>query len=179
MGFVIQPSAAESFSSACRVETRPACRGFTLIELMVVLVVIGIALGMTVLQLMPDDRATLRHEAERLALLLENAGLEAQSSGRSLGWSGEQSHYRFWNKNDYNDWVRIEEDKQFYPRELPEGLRFTRISVEDVTLKPGDPISFSSGGFARPFLIQLGNQYGNATITGKSTGEVRAALENP
>ena len=54
-------------------------KGFTLIELLVVLVIIGIALGLVMVQLMPDRRAQLREESERLALLLENAGMEARA----------------------------------------------------------------------------------------------------
>lgn len=152
--------------------------GFTLVELLVVLVVMGIALGATVVQLMPDNRAVLRHESERLALLLENAALEAQASGRPLAWSGEASHYRFWKKNDYNDWVRIEDDTMFRPRELPEGIRIGQITVEDVPLKPGDKLSLSAHGFSLPYRIRIGNQYGNAGITGKSTGDVSVSLDN-
>jgi general secretion pathway protein H len=152
--------------------------GFTLVELLVVLVVIGITLGMTMLQLMPDNRAALREEGERLALLLENAALEAQASGRTLGWSGEASHYRFWRKNRYNDWVRIEDDTLFRPRELPDGIRIGQIRVEELTIKPGDKLSMGAYGFALPFRIRIGNQYGNASITGKSTGEVTATLDS-
>lgn len=159
----------------------PSClarRGFTLVELLVVLVVMGVALGMAMLQLMPDNRAVLRKEAERLALLLENAGMEAQASGRSLAWSGEQSNYRFWKKNDYNDWVRIEDDTQFRPRVLPEGIRIGQMTIEDLPVKPGDRLSLSAYGFALPFRIRLGNEYGNASIIGKSTGEVSASLDS-
>ena len=152
--------------------------GFTLVELLVVLVVIGITLGMTMVQLMPDNRAVLRQETERLALLLENAALEAQASGRTLAWSGEQSHYRFWRKNDYNDWVRIEDDKMFRPRELPDGIRISQITIEELTIKPGDKLSLSAYGFALPYRIRLGNQYGNASVIGKSTGEVSASLDS-
>lgn len=151
--------------------------GFTLIELMVVLVIIGITLGMTMLQLMPDNRVVLRKEAQRLALLLENAGLEAQASGRSIAWSGEKSHYRFWTKNEYNDWVRIDDDTMFRPRELPEGIRIGQLSIEEQPLKPGDKLVLSAHGFALPYRIELGNQYGNASITGKSTSEVSASLD--
>ncbi len=153
-------------------------RGFTLVELLVVLVVMGIALGATVVQLMPDNRAVLRRESERLALLLENAALEAQASGRPLAWSGEASHYRFWKKNDYNDWVRIEDDTMFRPRELPDGIRISQITVEDLPLKPGDKLSLSAHGFCLPYRIRLGNQYGNAGIIGKSTGDVITSLDN-
>lgn len=153
-------------------------RGFTLVELLVVLVVIGITLGMATVQLMPDNRAVLREESGRLALLLENAVLEAQASGRTLGWSGEGSHYRFWEKNEYNDWVRIDNDKLLRPRELPAGIRISQITLENQPIPPGDKLAMAAYGFALPFKISLGNQHGNAIITGKSTGDVIAVLDN-
>lgn len=141
------------------------------------LVVIGITLGMTMTQLMPDNRAALHHEADRLALLLENAELQAQASGQTIAWSGESTHYRFWKKNDYNDWVRIEDDTLFRARELPDGIHIGQTSIENLTIKPGDKLSFSSHGYPLPFRILLGNQYGSASITGKSTGEVTASMD--
>lgn len=147
-------------------------------ELLVVLVVIGISLGVTMLQLMPDNREVLRHEAQRLALLLENAELEAQSSGRSLAWSAEASSYRFWKKNDYNDWVGFEDDTAFRPRELPEGVRITQTTVEGTIITPGDKLPLGAYQVPRPFHIHIGNQYGSASIIGKSTGEVAASLDS-
>ena len=152
--------------------------GFTLVELLVVIVIMGIAMGMAVLQLMPDNRAPLRNEAEKLALLLENAGQQAQASGRPLAWSGEKSNYRFWKKNDYNDWVRIEDDKMFRARTLPEGMQISQITVEDLALKPGDHLSLSAYSIPLPFRIRLANQYGSASIIGKSTGDITVMLDN-
>lgn len=152
-------------------------RGFTLVELLVVLVVIGIALGVVAVQLMPDNRSVLREESARLALLLENAVLEAQARGRTIGWSGEGAHYRFWEKNEYNDWVSIENDAQFRPRTLPDGIKISQVSVEDVSLKPGERLAM--GAYVIPFRIDLGNQYGNISIDGKSTGDVIAAGVSP
>jgi len=147
-------------------------QGFTLVELLVVLVVMGIALGMVVVQLMPDDRTTLREEAARLALLLENAGLEARSSGRSMAWSAEKTHYLFWKKNDYNDWARIEDDTSFRPRILPEGIQINEVTVEEQPLKPGEPLALSASSFALPFRIRMSNAAFSANVIGKSTGEV-------
>lgn len=146
--------------------------GFTLVELLVVLVVIGIALGMVAVQLMPDERAVLRNEAERLALLLENAGMEARATGRSMAWSGERSQYRFWKKNDFNDWVVIESDGAFRPRDMPEGIVIARVSVEEQPIEPDGLLSLSSAGYILPFRLQLQGATGSAAVVGSSTGRV-------
>lgn len=151
--------------------------GFTLIELLVVLVVMGVALGLVMVQLMPDNRAQLREEASRLALLLENAGMEAHASGRSMAWSGEKSSYRFWRKNNYGEWVSINDEALFRPRALPEGMHIGEVSVEELDLKPGEYMLLSAASFSVPFRIRLGNQYGSASIIGKSTGDVIASLD--
>lgn len=147
-------------------------KGFTLVELLVVMLVMGIALGMVVLQLMPDDRAALREEAARLALLLENAGFEARSSGHSMAWSGENTHYLFWKKNDYNDWTRIQDDTSFRPRTLPDGIQINEISVEDQPIIHGEQLAISASAFALPFRIRMSNAVASTNVIGKSTGEV-------
>ena len=158
--------------------------GFTLIELLVVMVVMGVALGLVMVQLMPDQRAPLREEAIRLALLLENAGLEARASGRSLAWSGEKNSYRFLSKNEYGDWIRIDDDSSFRPRTLPQGVNFAEVSVEEQPLKAGEYVLFSANSFAVPFRIRLylsaesGSEYGSASVIGKSTGDVIFSLDD-
>ncbi len=153
-------------------------RGFTLIELLVVMMVMGVALGLVVVQLMPDKQATLREEASRLALLLENAGLEARASGRSLAWSGERSNYRFFGKNDYGEWVRIDDGSAFRPRTLSDGVGIGEVSVEEQVVKPGEYVVLSGNSFAVPFRIGLSNESGSATVKGKSTGDVVVSVEN-
>jgi general secretion pathway protein H len=51
--------------------------GFTLLELLVVLVIAGILLGAVAINAMPDDRQWLQSEAQRIALLLQMARDEA------------------------------------------------------------------------------------------------------
>jgi len=155
-----------------------AQHGFTLIELLVVLVVMGIALGMAVVQLMPDDRTTLREESQLLALLLENAEMEARASGRPLAWSGEKNNYRFWKKNEYGEWVRLDDDAIFRPRTLPEGLGIAAVSVETQPLKPGDLISLNAYSFTLPFSIRLTSEHASANVTGSSTVAVSAILNS-
>jgi len=155
-------------------------RGFTLIELLVVMVVIGVALGLVMVQLLPDQQAPLREESSRLALLLENAGLEARASGRSMAWSGANNQYRFLIKNKFGDWVSIDDGSEFRPRALPEGISITEVTVEEQPLKPGEYLLLSAHTFAVPFRIRMtsgsGKELSNAYVTGKSTGDVVPAL---
>lgn len=159
--------------SVHRIET-----GFTLVELLVVLVVMGIALGMVVVQLMPDEQSVLREEASRLALLLENAGLEARSSGRSMAWSSEKTRYLFWKKNNYSDWVRIEDDTSFRPRNLPEGMQINEISREGQFIKHGEQLALSASSFAPPFRIRMNYRSASVNVIGKSTGEVLVSSQD-
>jgi len=152
--------------------------GFTLIELLVVLVVMGIALSIVVVQLMPDDRAILREEATRLALLLENAGLEARSSGRSMAWSSEKTRYVFWKKNNYNDWSRIEDDSIFRSRPLPEGMQINAATVDERPLKQGEKLALSTSAFAPPFRIHMSYATASTNVIGKSTGEVMVQADH-
>ena len=151
--------------------------GFTLIELLVVLVVMGVVLGMAAVQFMPDDRATLREEAQRLSLLLENAGMEAHASGHPLAWSAEKSGYRFWKKNDYGDWVRIEDDAIFRPRTLSAGMSIEEVSVENQPLQPGERMPLGASSFDLPFRIRLAGEHAAASVMGSGMGAVSAKLD--
>ncbi len=161
-----------------RYSKRHRSSGFTLIEILVVLVVMGITLGLAAVQLMPDSRAVLRDEAQRLALLLENAGMEARASGRPLAWSAEKGGYLFWNKNDYGEWVRIDNDELFGVRTLPDGIAIAEVSVELQPLKAGEIMSLNAFSFTLPFDIRLTAETGSAHVTGSSTGAVSAQLDN-
>ena len=51
--------------------------GFTLLELLVVMVIAGLMLGMVSFNAMPGERQVLQQEAQRIALLLQLARDEA------------------------------------------------------------------------------------------------------
>ena len=65
---------------------RPATRGFTLIELMVVVALIAIASAVVSLALRDPASTRLDHEAARLVALLEAARTEARASGLPASW---------------------------------------------------------------------------------------------
>jgi general secretion pathway protein H len=61
-------------------------RGFTLIELMVVLAVAAIASALVIVALPDRTQTQLDEEAERLAALFESARSEARASGVAVRW---------------------------------------------------------------------------------------------
>jgi general secretion pathway protein H len=65
--------------------SRPA-RGFTLIELMVVLILVAIASSVVSLALRDPSATNLEREAARLGALLESARAEARASGVAASW---------------------------------------------------------------------------------------------
>ncbi|KAE9651228.1 type II secretion system protein GspH [Pseudomonas sp. PB105] len=69
--------------------------GFTLIELMVVLVIIGIASAAISLSIKPDPLHLLRKDAERLSQLLQVAQAEARADGRPITWRADAKGFRF------------------------------------------------------------------------------------
>ncbi|MFZ3288463.1 MAG: type II secretion system minor pseudopilin GspH, partial [Telluria sp.] len=77
-----------------------AARGFTLVEVMVVLVIIGITLGLVSLNAMPSPQQTLQAEAQRIALLLQLARDEAIVRNRLVAFEADPERYRFLVRNE-------------------------------------------------------------------------------
>ena len=95
-------------------------RGFTLIEISVVILIIGILatfLAISIGSRPLDDR--MHNEAERLRQLLSLATDEAQLKGLQIGLEVGSDGYRFLKLNDDQKWVVYEQDGPLRPRRLP------------------------------------------------------------
>ena len=66
-------------------------RGFTLIELMVVLVVLGVAASLITLSMAATRGHALESAAENLSVTLEEARWQAVATGRRIAWQAPQS----------------------------------------------------------------------------------------
>lgn len=69
--------------------------GFTLLEMMVVVVIIGIVSGLVVVNAQPSPRNLLEHQAQRLILLLQDAHQEARLRAQPIAWEATPQSYRF------------------------------------------------------------------------------------
>lgn len=102
-------------------------RGFTLIEVLVVLVIIGITVALIQPNLAANPNAALRGDAERLAASIEAAQDEAITANRVLAWSIEDGQLRFWQRSpDAREWQPLA-DPMFGPRPLAASLAELRI----------------------------------------------------
>jgi general secretion pathway protein H len=70
-------------------------RGFTLIELMVVMLIIGVATAAIGLSIAPDPARNLRQDAQRLAQSFIIAQSEVRIDGRTIVWQADEDGYRF------------------------------------------------------------------------------------
>lgn len=98
------------------------CRGFTLLELLVVLVIIGIILSFAVLSVGDGGlEQQAEEETRRLAALMDLAAEQAILESRELGMVFLPSGYRFVT-HVVEAWQEINDDTLLRPRTLPEGL---------------------------------------------------------
>ncbi|WP_034386413.1 GspH/FimT family pseudopilin [Comamonas composti] len=70
-------------------------RGFTLLELLVVISIIALATAGVAVAMRDSGQAQLEREAERLAALLDSARAQARASGRPVLWRPTPQGFRF------------------------------------------------------------------------------------
>ena len=119
---------------------RRQCTGFTLLELMVVLVLIGIIFSFAMLSLGGDDVARMmERETRRLVTLLDMAGEEAVIRGEDLGVHFTDTGYAFMVLRQ-NSWADVTNDPLLKPRDLPAGIDLDlEIEEEPPQVGESDP----------------------------------------
>jgi general secretion pathway protein H len=149
-------------------------RGFTLIEMLVVLMILGLFLGLVSAITQPDDRALLRLEAERLTQLLDFAAAEAQLTGKSIAWTADESGYRFWRLGEDAAWSEVRDSELLRARTLPQGMAVSGFRVENMRPKGAMRLEFAPQGSSMAFTIgmSLGNE--RYAVAGSPVGDVRA-----
>lgn len=133
--------------------------GFTLIEVMVVVVLIGIIISFASLSVGDGgaDRK-LRNEAERLASLLQLATEESVMSGDQFALMLARNGCAFYRFVD-GQWQLLDQDRMFRPRLLPNDFHYTlQFDGLDVELfdaeQPGD-FEFAEDDERKPHIYIL------------------------
>ncbi|HUD96044.1 MAG TPA: type II secretion system minor pseudopilin GspH [Woeseiaceae bacterium] len=113
--------------------------GFTLIEVLVIVIIIGIVSAVVLLSfgVLGDDRA-MQQQARRFASLVDLAADESLMQGRDYGVEFTRSGYRFLEYDPLShQWQEIIGDEIFRPRQLDEGLDLELV-LEDRNISLGE-----------------------------------------
>jgi general secretion pathway protein H len=116
--------------------------GFTLLELLVVLILIAVFTSMISISAAPDPRQALTEQAQRLGLLLTLASDEARIRQQPISWEGDLRGYRFVTEVG-GERRLLSEDDMLHERTWPGPL--TRLAIwregqlEQALLSPGAP----------------------------------------
>ncbi len=140
-------------------------RGFTLVEVLVVLVIVAIAASMVSLTVGRGDNR-LRGDAQRLADAFTVAQSEARSDGRPIRWLANGQGWSF-ERQGRLPGPNAEEDRPLPPDRLErdEVLRPQSWSTAPVALRldPDRPLVFNTEWVAAPVTLTL--SAGDARVT--------------
>lgn len=113
---------------------RHALKGFTLIEVMLVLLLMGIAAGYVVFNAFGASKSDLlKSQAQRLQVIVDMASDFAVLNQQQLGIRVEQEDnaYFFVYLDEDNEWQRLEGEKIYDTYTLPEPFTFT-LNLDDL-----------------------------------------------
>ena len=139
-------------------------RGFTLIELMVVICIAAVLVSVVAIAVVPGEAALAEKEARRLALLLEAAVAESRASGQSIAWAPERGGYAFWRRSEDGEWLPFPDSSPYRHRSLG-----GNIAIE------GTRVTLAPYGLQAP--LQATIRGGNAQIILRSGALGRVSLQ--
>ena len=149
--------------------------GFTLLEVLVVVVVIGIASGLVIANLSGDDRGKTEREARRLAGALEHAAALAQWRSETLGVSAEGGIYRFWRRGTDGRWGTVDDDEVLAPHALPAEFTIRLASYAGAPVPADAILPFRPSGRNEPYALVLASPAWSQTVAGDPLNRVQVA----
>ena len=163
--------------------------GFTLVEILVVVVIMAVVISLAVLSLNVTGRdSQLDDETRRIeglvGLLHERALLE----GRDFGMRIEPAGYEFVAYDTRRDrWLTMDQESEYRHRDLPKGVTFQlQMDAQVVVLKAidrnlstdkapaGPQVAIAASGEGTPFKLTLIREQtqAQATVTGDALGKL-------
>ena len=152
--------------------------GFTLIEILIVIVVLGIATVLATANLFPTDEERLQQESARLLTVLQVARDEAAFGGRVIAVTITGAEIGFLERDfaDPSRWnpSAIEDLKS---RKLPDTFSVQLRVGAASTESKDDHVTFLPIGVAAPFEFSVLGAAGSRKISGDAIGNLRLSKD--
>jgi general secretion pathway protein H len=170
-------------------------KGFTLVEILVVVTIIAVVISITVLSMNTTGRdSQLDEESRRIEGLVGLLHDRALLEGRDFGLRLEPAAYEFVVYDPRRDrWMMMDQDREFRHRELPKGVSFQlQLDSQTVVLKPIDrnfssdnpppnpQVAIAASGEGTPFRLILlrDTTQAKAAVDGDALGKVSRESSN-
>ncbi|MAZ06334.1 MAG: type II secretion system protein GspH [Halomonas sp.] len=151
--------------------------GFTLIEIMVVMVIIGIAAAAISINMSPDPAENLRQDARELALRLTTAQSEVRLDGRVIAWQALGDGYQFvrgtWIAAPGSVVPVVTTAGELDRFANDEALRPRKWRAGQVDVSPETPLLLTSEWIGAPLQFELRSGEHNVAIVRDGTGSYR------
>ncbi|HET9669476.1 MAG TPA: GspH/FimT family pseudopilin [Casimicrobiaceae bacterium] len=135
---------------------RTSRAGFTLVEMLVVLVVLGIVAGLGVALVAPGERDLQAREARRFAGALEYAAARAQWRNESLGVSAGHGSVRYWRRDDAGDrWLPVADDDVLATQVLAPPLDAAAVAYAGRMVTPDAIVPLRASGRNEPLAFAI------------------------
>jgi general secretion pathway protein H len=141
--------------------------GFTLIEVLVVVAIVGIIVAVAAVNLFPDNAQLARRESANLALSIEQA--------RDAAWLGGRATSVTFDERGLHAWRLARDEWQADPardRAFTNGTRIRGVYMDGVELKPGERLVFLPDGLGVSFRVALDVRGLPWAIDGDAAGAV-------
>jgi general secretion pathway protein H len=150
-------------------------RGFTLIEMLVVLLIAGLLISLVALAPAVNHKSALNEEAQRLATLLASADDEAQVRSVQIAWEPIAGGYRFVRRSEDGQWKLIDDDL-LKPHRW--GVDVSRVAIQYAGGRDAPAhIIFGDESISVPVTVTLSS--GDARIEVVSSGIGSFAVRQP
>ena len=163
-------------------------KGFTLVEILVVVVIMAVVISIAVLSIGVTGRDNqLDQEGRRIQALIDLLHERAVLEGRDFGVSIQPGAYDFLVYDTNRDaWLKFDQENEYRHRELPAGLSFQlQLDQQTVVLKAPDKafsggapvapqLAIAASGEGTPFrlILQRDATQARAAVNGDAMGKV-------